>query len=176
MALFRASWAGAGALFRASLPIAARSCTPAEAPRHYCCVSPHLPSYSPPLFANTFFCAEKQEKLTDLGPRAPPVGGAPEESCVSAPPRVPIGILNITWQSPVASSSPRSSALQELLPPSAPPTTRVSPSLEGALPPTCEGEVLEPLLLRWKPRKSYKQRTMSLASTKSRRRWAARRR
>ncbi|KAL8435903.1 hypothetical protein ACSSS7_002129 [Eimeria intestinalis] len=33
-----------------------------------------------------------------------------------------------------------------------------------------------PLLFRWRPRKSYKQRTMGLASTKSRRRWAARRR
>lgn len=33
-----------------------------------------------------------------------------------------------------------------------------------------------PLLFRWRPRKSYKQRTMGLASTKSRRRWAASRR
>lgn len=33
-----------------------------------------------------------------------------------------------------------------------------------------------PLLFRWRPRKSYKQRTMGLPSTKSRRRWAAQRR
>ncbi|KAL8443141.1 hypothetical protein Emag_006091 [Eimeria magna] len=39
-----------------------------------------------------------------------------------------------------------------------------------------EASAWGPLLFRWRPRKSYKQRTMGLASTKSRRRWAARRR
>lgn len=42
--------------------------------------------------------------------------------------------------------------------------------------PSSEGRNVGPLLFRWRPRKSYKQRTMGLASTKSRRRWAARRR
>lgn len=39
-----------------------------------------------------------------------------------------------------------------------------------------EGPGGAPLLFRWRPRKSYKQRSMGLPSTKSRRRWAAQRR
>lgn len=35
---------------------------------------------------------------------------------------------------------------------------------------------VDPILMRWKPRKSYKKRTMGLPSTKARRRWAAGRR
>ncbi|PHJ16910.1 hypothetical protein CSUI_009272 [Cystoisospora suis] len=46
----------------------------------------------------------------------------------------------------------------------------------GGHPEVSEQEVNVPLLLRWRPKKSYKKRTMGLPSTKSRRRWAQLRR
>lgn len=80
---------------------------------------------------------------------------------------------------------------QSLFTPSALPALRASlkPPTEGPFwapseapirieepPPSPVGGGGGPLLFRWRPRKSYKQRTMGLASTKSRRRWAASRR